>query len=154
FFEDSWKIRPNMTLNLGVRYDIQLIPAPPQPNTKTPLTTLYTSTINIDKNNFAPRLGFAWSVSKGFVVRAGYGMFYEKTSNSTDYATHVENGVFHQTFNCTPVPCPTLTFPNLIFTPPGNTPAAPFPGALTPIVTTFTPPSNTATTRGQSPDWV
>ncbi len=154
FFEDTWKVKPNLTLNLGVRYDIQLIPAPPQPNTKTPLTTLYTSTINIDKNNFAPRLGVAWSAGKGFVVRAGYGMFYGKTSNSTYYATRVENGVFQQTFNCTPTSCPTLTFPNLIFTPPGATPTAPFPGALTPVVTPFTPPSNTATTRGQVPDWV
>ncbi|MBZ5601246.1 MAG: TonB-dependent receptor [Acidobacteriia bacterium] len=154
FFEDSWKLKPNLTLNLGVRYDIQLIPAPPQPNTKTPLTTLYTSTINIDKNNFAPRIGLAWSLGKGTVVRAGYGMFYGKTSNSTYYATRVENGVFQQTFNCNPTTCSTLTFPNLIFTPPGNAPAAPFPGALTPIVTPFTPPSATATTRGQVPDWV
>ncbi len=53
-----------------------------------------------------------------------------------------------------PTTCPTLTFPNLIFTPPGIAPAAPFAGALTPIVTPFVPPSNTATTRGQSPDWV
>ena len=154
FFEDTWKIRPNLTLNLGVRYDLQLIPAPPQPNTKTPLTTLYTSTINIDKNNFAPRIGLAWSAGKGLVMRAGYGMFYGKTSNSTYYATRVENGVYQQTFNCTPVTCSTLTFPNLIFTPPGATPAAPFAGALTPQVTPFTPPSNTATTRGQVPDWV
>jgi len=154
FFEDTWKVRPNLTLNLGVRYDIQLIPAPPQPNTKTPLTTLYTSTINIDKNNFAPRIGLAWSVGKGMVVRAGYGIFYGKTSNSTYYATRVENGVFQQTFNCNPTTCPTLTFPNLIFTPPGAPPVAPFAGALTPQVTTFTPGANTATTRGQVPDWV
>jgi hypothetical protein len=60
--EDSWKVEPNLTLNLGVRYDIQLIPAPPKPNTATPLTTLYTSTINIDKNNFAPRIGVAWAM--------------------------------------------------------------------------------------------
>ncbi len=60
FVEDSWKVRPNLTLHLGVRYDLQSIPQPPKPNTATPLTTLYTSTINIDKNNFAPRLGLAW----------------------------------------------------------------------------------------------
>ena len=65
FFEDSWKVRPNLTLNLGVRYDLQLIPQPPKPNTTTPLTTLYTSTINIDKNNFAPRLGVAWELGQG-----------------------------------------------------------------------------------------
>jgi hypothetical protein len=154
FFEDTYKVSQNLTLNLGVRYDLQHIPAPPKPNTNTPLTTLYTSTINIDKKEFAPRLGVAWSAGKGTVVRAGYGIFYAKTSNSTYYATRVENGVYQQTFNCNPTTCPLLTFPNLIFTPPGGTPVAPFAGALTPRVVPFTPGGNTATTRGQSPDFV
>jgi hypothetical protein len=154
FFEDTWKIRPNLTLNLGVRYDLQLIPQPPKPNMTTPLTTYYTSKINIDKNNFAPRLGVAWQIAKGTVLRAGYGVFYAKTSNSTYYATRAENGVIQQTFNCNPTTCPTLTFPNVIFTPPGGKPVAPFPGALTPQVTTFAPPALTQTTRGQVPDFV
>jgi len=154
FFEDSWKVKKNLTLNLGVRYDVQLIPQPPQPNTATRLTTLYTSTINIDKNNFAPRFGMAWQMGKGTVLRAGYGMFYAKTTNSTYYATRVENGVYQQTFNCQPTTCPALTFPNVIFTPPGGAPVAPFAGALVPRVTPFTPPALTQTTRGQSPDWV
>ena len=154
FAEDTWKVRPNLTLNLGVRYDIQLIPQPPKPNTATPLTTLYTSTIHIDKKELAPRIGAAWSVGKNTVVRGGYGIFYAKTSNSTYYATRVENGSFQQTYNCTAATCPLLTFPNLIFTPPGTTPTAPFAGALTPQVVAFKPGSNTATTRGQSPNWV
>ena len=40
-----------------MRYDLQHVPAPPQPNTATALLSLYTSTLNIDKNNIAPRLG-------------------------------------------------------------------------------------------------
>ena len=88
------------------------------------------------------------------MVRTGYGIFYAKTTNTTYYATRVENGVYQQTFNCTPSSCPALTFPNLIFTPPGPPLAAPFAGALTPQVTTFTPPAATQASRGQTPDWV
>ena len=54
FAEDSWKVRPNLTVNLGVRYEIQTIPQPPKPNTSTSLNTEYTSKINTDSNNFAP----------------------------------------------------------------------------------------------------
>ena len=154
FLEDSWKVRSNLTINLGVRYEIQNVPQPNKPNTLTPLTTLYTSTINIDKNNFGPRIGIAYSPTKTTVVRAGYGMFYAKTSNSTFYAIRVENGVYQQTFNCTPSSCPALTFPNLIFTPPGATPQAPFAGALTPQVTPFTPPAGTQLAHGLVPDFV
>ncbi len=154
FVEDSWKIKPRLTLNLGVRYDVQLIPQPPKPNTLTPLLTLYTSKINTDSNNFAPRLGVAFELSKKTVVRAGYGMFYGKTTNSTFYVTRVENGVYQQGFNCTATTCPTLTFPNVIFTPPGPPLTSPFAGALTPQVTTFAPPAATQAARGLSPNFV
>jgi outer membrane receptor protein involved in Fe transport len=154
FFEDSWKVNPRLTLNLGLRYDLFLIPQPPQPNTVSPLTTYYTTTIKNPKDQFGPRLGLAWQVTPKTVLRTGYGIFYAKTTNSTYYATRVENGVYQQTFNCTPSTCPTLTFPNVIWTPPGPTPAAPFAGALTPQVVTFTPPALTQLTRGQAPDWV
>jgi hypothetical protein len=154
FVEDDWKVLPNLTVNLGIRYEIQLIPQPPKPNLATPLTKLYSSTINIDSNNLGPRIGLAWEPHKGMVLRTGYGMFYAKTSNSTFYASRVENGVYQQTFNCTPKSCPTLTFPNLIFTPPGGAPSAPFVGAITPQVVPFTPPSTTQLTHGLVPDFV
>lgn len=154
FIEDDWKVLPNLTVNLGMRYEIQLIPQPPKPNLATPLTTLYSSTINIDSNNLGPRLGLAWEPRKGMVLRTGYGMFYAKTSNSTFYASRVENGVYQQTFNCTPKTCPALSFPNLIFTPPGGAPSAPFVGAITPQVVPFTPPSTTQLTHGLVPDFV
>ncbi len=153
FAEDSWKARSNLTINYGVRWDLSTVPQPPQPNTATPLTTLYTSTINIPKHQIAPRIGAAWQLHKGTVLRVGYGLFYAKTSNSMFYATRVENGVIQQTFNCTPTSCPALTFPNVIFTPPGGAPVAPFAGALVPQVTTFKPPALTQTSRGQVPDF-
>jgi hypothetical protein len=162
YFEDTWKLRPRLTLNLGVRYDLQHVPVPPQPNTATPLLTLYTSTLNIDKNNIAPRLGLAWQFTKNTVLRAGYGIFYGKTSNSTYYALRVENGVFQQTFSgCGPTGTPQQkacapTFPNVFFTPPGPALAAPFPGALTPTVGIpgGTLPATVQAVHGMTPDFV
>ncbi len=153
FAEDSWKATPKLTLNLGVRYDIQLVPQPTKPNTATNLTDYYSKTINIQHANFAPRLGLAWNLAKDTVLRASYGMFYAKTQNSTYYAIRVENGVYQQTFNCTTKTCPTLTFPNVIFPAPGPTLTAPFAGALTPTVTTFAPPAATQLTHGLVPDF-
>jgi hypothetical protein len=154
FVEDNWKASRRLTVNAGLRYDIFEIPQPPMPNTLTPLTTYYTSTINIPKDQFAPRFGLALQLTSKTVLRTGYGMFYAKTSNSTYYATRVENGVIQQTFNCSVTTCPALTFPNVIFTPPGPTMVAPFAGAITPQVIPFTPPSATQVARGMSPNWV
>ena len=154
FFEDTFKANSRLTLNMGLRYDVFTIPQPPQPNTATPLTQLYTYKINIPKDQVAPRLGVAWQLTPKTVIRTGYGIFYAKSTNSTYYATRVENGVYQQTFNCTATACPQLTFPNVIWTPPGPPIAAPFSGALTPQVNTFAPPALTQLTRGQSPDWV
>jgi hypothetical protein len=154
FVEDTWKLRPNLTLNLGIRYDLQLIPQPPKPNTATPLLTLYTSKINTDKNNIAPRIGISWSPMKNTVVRAGYGIFYAKTTNSTFYTSRVENGVFQQTFSCGPTSSCAPAFPNVIFPAPGPALQAPFPGALTPQVVNTNPPATSQLSRGLSPDFV
>jgi Carboxypeptidase regulatory-like domain/TonB dependent receptor-like, beta-barrel len=157
YFEDTWKLKPSLTLNLGVRYDLQHVPAPPQPNTATPLLTYYTSTLNIDKNNLAPRIGVAWQMDRNTVLRAGYGIFYGKTSNSTYYALRVENGVFQQTFSgCTPTSTCAPTFPDVFFTPPGPPVAAPFPGALTPTVGIpgGTLPASSAAVHGMFPNFV
>jgi Carboxypeptidase regulatory-like domain/TonB dependent receptor len=81
FFQDDWKVRPNFTLSLGLRYENQK---------------------NIDSNlNFAPRLGFAWSPGgqqSKTVIRGGYGVFYERVSESlTQTATRL-NGTNQQQF--------------------------------------------------------
>jgi len=75
FLEDTWKVRPNLTLNLGVRYDLHTIPQPTNPNSTTPLTIEYTSSANIDFSNVQPRFGFAWNLTKNSVLRGGFGIF-------------------------------------------------------------------------------
>jgi Carboxypeptidase regulatory-like domain/TonB dependent receptor len=80
FAEDSWRMTKKITLNYGLRYDVELTPL------FTPATAINQAAekafhvvegIPRDYNNFAPRLGVAWGVNANTVVRAGYGLFYD-----------------------------------------------------------------------------
>ncbi|RZU28923.1 TonB-dependent receptor [Edaphobacter modestus] len=133
FAEDSWKVRSNLTVNLGVRYDLQLTPAPIKNNTNfAPLSTQYSSTIKNVANRVQPRIGFSWGPYAGTVVRGGYGLFSGLNQGSTYYAMRVENGVVQVNYNytgctapsnapttCTSTPTAGLTFPNVPFQPTG-----------------------------------
>jgi hypothetical protein len=100
FAEDSWKLRPNLTLNIGVRYDIQLTPPPGLINNNyPPLSTYYSQTIKNVTDRVQPRLGFSWSPHIGTVVRGGYGIFSALNQGSTYYAMRVENGVVQINYN-------------------------------------------------------
>jgi hypothetical protein len=79
FVQDKWRVNPRLTLSLGVRYDLEIIPirgvvvAPLMPDN---------ADYPVDKNNVAPRLGVVYDVSGNgtAVFRGGYGMFYDRTS--------------------------------------------------------------------------
>jgi hypothetical protein len=102
FAEDSWKIRPNLTLTLGVRYDLQLTPAPGLVNNNfPPISTEYSQTIKNVADRVQPRFGFSWSPQNGTVVRGGYGLFSALNQGSTYYAMRVENGVVQVNYNYT-----------------------------------------------------
>ena len=141
FAEDSWKVTPKLLVNAGVRYDVQLVPQPPHPYTvsyngvPSPLGNFYTNTIHINYKMFSPRVGFAYNVQPGTVLRGGYGLFYGLNSNSLYYTTRVENGVYQQQYNITsPTAANAIAAPNVLFVPPGPPLAAPFAGAVTPGV--------------------
>ncbi|MDE1176654.1 MAG: TonB-dependent receptor [Edaphobacter sp.] len=152
FAEDSWKVSNNLTVTAGLRYDLQLVPQPPVPYTNSyngaasPLGNYYTKTIHTNYTMLQPRVGFAWSPFDGMVVRGGYGIFYGLSSNSTFYATRVENGVFQQAYSLAASTATTngvtnYSYPTgapqnigVLFTPPGLPLAAPFAGAVTPTV--------------------
>jgi hypothetical protein len=88
YLQDDIKAGPKLTLNVGLRYEY----ATPQYEKDNFLTNFDPATntlirakdgsiydralVNPDRNNFAPRLGAAWSASDKTVVRAGYGMSY------------------------------------------------------------------------------
>lgn len=85
FAQDDWKLTPTLTLNLGVRYDYESIPSPFAGLNGTaagtlPITTSHPS----DKNNFSPRIGFAYDpfgLGKT-VVRGGFGMYFGRIPNA------------------------------------------------------------------------
>ena len=63
FAQDEWRLRPGLTVNAGLRYDVQWLPNP----------------IETDANNVAPRVGLAWAPGdRKTVIRAGYGVYYER----------------------------------------------------------------------------
>ncbi len=84
FAQDSFKIRRDLTLNLGIRYERQ--------------------TLTDDKNNFSPRLGFAYNLlgDKRTVIRGGYGIYYSEIRANivAAYALNGPTGVF--TFSAAP----------------------------------------------------
>lgn len=80
YFQDTWQVRPNLTLNLGLRYELDTQYAP--------LTTY--------KKDFGPRVSFAWDPfgNHKTVIRGGYGIFYAPIYDqitSVDYSLGVRN---------------------------------------------------------------
>jgi hypothetical protein len=102
FAEDSWKVTPKFDVTAGVRYDVQLTPAPGLINNNyPPISTLYSQTIKNVLNRVQPRVGFSWSPFRTTVLRGGYGVFSALNQGSTYYAMRVENGVVQINYNYT-----------------------------------------------------
>jgi hypothetical protein len=79
FAQDKWH-RGNLTLNFGVRYDVEITPLD---NSVNPL--FGPGEYAVDRNNIAPRTGFAWQPGDNSksLIRGGYGLFYDKITLQT-----------------------------------------------------------------------
>ncbi len=81
---DDWRVLPNFTLNLGLRYEAQ--------------TNIH------DRGDFAPRVGFAWAPKGGrtsrpkTVLRGGFGMFYDRFALTNTLTAERYNGITQQQY--------------------------------------------------------
>jgi hypothetical protein len=82
FAQDNYQITSKLSLNLGLRYEYATFTQPPPPTYQ--VTNPNVGKINQPKGNFAPRIGFAYSMNDSkMVVRGSYGIFYNRLPGAT-----------------------------------------------------------------------
>jgi hypothetical protein len=133
FFQDKWQVMQRLTLTYGLRYELPVVPQSTTGNgtiLNREQTRFIPETVpqkipfhDADRNNWAPRFGFAYRLPSRFVVRGGFGIYYNPNQTNT-YTLATTNPPFSTilTFNN------SLTNPTLSLANP--TPPSP-PGAPT-----------------------
>ena len=106
YFGDSWKIKPNLTFTLGLRYvrdtgrtDSDIAPIAALDAFNNGYYSNLGARVNQPNHNFAPQIGFAWDTSKKgkTVIRGGIGLFYENSvwnNNLFDRPARLQQGLF------------------------------------------------------------
>ena len=117
FVQDDWKARSDLTLNLGLRYDIFTAPTERfdrQSNFEVASRTIVMAgdsapggrdLANTDKNNFGPRVGFAWAGLRSdnrVVIRGGYGIMYSTDISAAQPLT-ANPGTGSASYSCNPI---------------------------------------------------
>jgi Carboxypeptidase regulatory-like domain/TonB dependent receptor len=91
FIQDDIRLTPRLNLNLGLRYEYQQNPDPINVNPALPQTGNKVD----DKNNFGPRVGFAFDLTGDgkTSLRGGWGLYYGRVINSTVYNALINTGL-------------------------------------------------------------
>jgi outer membrane receptor protein involved in Fe transport len=138
FAQDSWQIRPNITLNYGLRWDAQTMPETVDPRSTAYAAFLNDPTFPSDGTipsqwaMFQPRVGVAWDV-KGdgtSLVRSSWGVYYARQNMLSQVGSVTTNGlqqqtIFANTANLLAFGAPTPTWPGV--TNPAPLPEGEFP---------------------------
>jgi len=118
FLQDSWRIKSNLTLNWGVRYDVEFTPRFSAINSIAAFGQSalgVTQGIPRDFNNVAPRIGLAWDPRKDgkTVFRASYGIFYDHPLLALAFDSDVADGAQAPQIVLFPgLPCTAGSTPN------------------------------------------
>ncbi|HYE25549.1 MAG TPA: carboxypeptidase regulatory-like domain-containing protein [Clostridia bacterium] len=123
YVQDDYRVAKNLTVNVGLRYDMQSVKQPSVQNPAALAAGYDTSKIDISKNEWAPRLGFAWTpwADGKAVIRGGYGIFYGNTPSIMVGTAHSNNGINVGTYTL-----PARPYLSDIYTSPtGGTASAP-----------------------------
>ena len=119
FAQDSWKVRRNLTLNYGVRYDYELTEQVPTLPLRDPLSGITLTADQVlaaqdamgiqqgfprDKNNWAPRLAVAWDPwgDGKTSIRAAFGIFYDHPLLAIGFNSDIADAVQQQQGILTP----------------------------------------------------
>jgi hypothetical protein len=100
YVQDEWRVNSGLTINIGVRYDLQFLANP----------------IQTDTNNIAPRLGIAWSpdAARKTVLRASYGIYYDRIPLRAVSNALQRSGTTYETAVLTPAQAGAPVFPNVL----------------------------------------
>jgi hypothetical protein len=100
YLQDEWNVNPHLTINAGVRYDLQFL----------------ARLIHTDTNNVAPRIGIAWSpdASQKTVLRASYGLYYDRIPLRALSNALQRGGTQYETAVLTTAQAGAPVFPNVL----------------------------------------
>lgn len=99
FAQDEWRVRPNLTINAGLRYDLQFLPSP----------------IQTDTNNIAPRLGLAYAPGdRKTVIRASFGLYYDRLPLRATSNALQRDGTKYVVVQFSPTQAGAPVFPNAL----------------------------------------